>query len=312
MKIIVTGGAGFIGSHVVDAYIAAGHEVAVLDDLSTGFKRNLNPKAKFYKADICDARAVDRVFRKERPHFVNHHAAQVSVVGSVREPDKALGINVLGTANLLQAFAAHHRPGGLPAGQAGKFIFASTGGAIYGNPRKLPAPETTPPDPLSPYALSKMLAEEVVRYYAKERNFPYLILRYSNVFGPRQNPKGEAGVVAIFTELLKRGARPVIFGDGSKTRDYVYVSDVARANLLGLTKGRNEEINISVAKETSDDRVFAAIAHVLDSDLKPRYAPFRKGEVRRVSLDNRKAKRILGWTPKTDFFSGVREIISSL
>ncbi len=305
MKIIVTGGAGFIGSHVVDAYLAAGHAVAVIDDLSTGSKRNLNPRAKFYKTDICDALAVDRIFRRERPNFVNHHAAQVSVVESVREPMLALKVNVLGTANLLTAFAAHRRPGG-------KFLFASTGGAIYGNPKKLPAPETTPPDPLSPYALSKMLAEDVVRYYARERNFPYLILRYANVFGPRQNPKGEAGVVAIFTGLIRKGLRPVIFGDGTKTRDYVYVKDVARANLLGLRKGRDDELNVSVGKEISDDQVFAAIAREIGSPLQPRYASFRPGEVRRVSLDNRKAKRVLGWTPKTDFLSGIREIVSGL
>ena len=313
MKIIVTGGAGFIGSHVVDGYVKAGHKVVILDDFSTGFRRNLNRKAKFYKADICDAAAIDRIFRKERPQTVNHHAAQVSVVESVRDPMLALRTNVLGTANLLQAFATY-RPGraGRPDGKpttAGKFIFASTGGAIYGNPKKLPAPETTPPNPLSPYALSKMLAESVVKFYAGQNEFPYLILRYSNVFGPRQNPHGEAGVVAIFIDLLKEKTRPVIFGDGTKTRDYVYVGDVARASLLGLKKGVNETVNVSVGKETNDREVFATIAAALRSPIRASYAPFRKGEVRRISPDPRKARKVLGWKPKVGFRAGIRKTV---
>ncbi len=306
MKILVTGGAGFIGSHVADAYIKAGHKVVVVDDLSTGSRKNLNPKAKFHQADICDAAAIDHIFRKERPDFVNHHAAQVSVIESVRDPMLALRTNVLGTANLLQAFATSRKPG-----QAGKFIFASTGGAIYGNPKKIPASERTVPNPLSPYALSKMLAESVVRFYAEQNEFPYLILRYSNVFGPRQNPHGEAGVVAIFINLLKNREAPTIFGDGTKTRDYVYVGDVARANLLGVRKGANDTVNVSRGKETSDQQVFDAIASEMRSPIRANYAPFRKGEVRRISLDPKRAGKVLAWKPSIDFKNGIRKILSA-
>ncbi len=310
MKVIVTGGAGFIGSHIVDAYIKAGHRVAVIDNLSTGFRKNLNPKARFYKADIRNAKLMEKILRKERPEIVNHQAAKASVIESIRNPAITLETNVLGTANLFSAFAKY----GLPA-QAGpakrKFIFASTGGAIYGSPKKLPAAENTPPDPLSPYALSKLLAEETVKFYSRDAGIPYLILRYSNVYGPRQNPKGEAGVVAIFSRQMSRGERPTIFGDGSKTRDYVYVGDVVQANVLGLKRGANEIVNIGRGKEIRDDEVFREVAKALDFRKQPIYAPFRSGEVRRISLNARRAKRILGWTPKTPFAKGIKKTVAA-
>lgn len=298
MRIIVTGGAGFIGSHIVDAYLKAGHKVAVIDNLSTGFRKNLNPKARFYKADIRNAKLMEKIFRKEKPDIVNHQAAKASVIESVRSPEETLAVNVLGTANLLSVFAkyGHGRR---------KFIFASTGGAIYGSPRKLPAGENAPPDPLSPYALSKLLAEETVKFYAKECGFPYLILRYSNVYGPRQNPKGEAGVVAIFSRQMSSGKRPIIFGDGSKTRDYVYVGDVVQANILGLKRGANETVNIGRGKEIRDDEVFRVIAKELNFQKPPIYKPFRAGEVRRISLNASRARKVLGWRPKTDFVQGI-------
>jgi len=304
-RIVVTGGAGFIASHVVDTYLAAGHRVAVIDNLSTGSRRNLNPRATFYHTDICDPKKVAVIFKKERPQVVNHHAAQVSVVESVREPLLAVRTNVLGTTNLLQAFTRY-------GARNGKFIFASTGGAIYGNPTRIPVSETIPPHPLSPYALSKMLAEGVVRFYGEEHGLRYMILRYSNVFGPRQDPHGEAGVVAIFIGLLRRGARPTIFGDGSKTRDYVYVGDVVRANLLALTRGKNETVNVSRGEEVKDARVFETIARALHSNVPVKYAPFRPGEVRRISLSPQRAKRVLGWEPKADFARGIREIVRTL
>ena len=305
MKIIVTGGAGFIASHVVDAYVRAGHTVAVIDNLRNGFRKNLNPKAKFYKTDIEDLAAVEKIFKKERPEVVNHHAAIAEVVRSVRDPIPTLQTNVLGTANLLLAFGKFGR------GAHKKFIFSSTGGAMYGRPKKVLSNEATPPAPLSPYGLSKLLAEETIRFYARMYDFPYFIFRYANVYGPRQNSKGEAGVVAIFIGLMQNGAQPTIFGDGSKTRDYVYVKDVARANALALKKGRNVTINIGLGREVSDRTVYNAIAKAMKSPKKPRYAPFRKGEVLRIAIDARQARKVLGWKPTTTFEQGVRETVES-
>src|SRR3989344_5140417 len=241
MKINVTGGAGFIASHVVDTYIAVGHKVAVIDNLNTGFRRNVNSKATFYKADIRDLPAIEKIFRKERPEIVNHHAAIVEVVKSVKNPIPTYEVNVLGMATVLLWFG---RFGRNQSGRAGKFIFSSTGGAIYGEPKQLPAPETTLARPLSPYGLSKLLGEDLIFFYARTYKFDYCIFRYPNVYGPRQNPKGEAGVVAIFGGLMKQGVRPTIFGDGTKARDYTYVADIVRANLRALRQGKNITINL--------------------------------------------------------------------
>lgn len=298
MKIIVTGGGGFIGSHIADAYLKLGHRLAVIDNLSTGSRKNLNPKAKFYKADIRNAKLMEKIFRKERPEVISHQAAKASVIESARNPRETLDVNVLGTANLFSAFAKYSR------GRR-KFIFASTGGAIYGSPRKLPASELTLPHPLSPYALSKLLAEETVKFYSRDTGIPHLILRYANVYGPRQNTKGEAGVVAIFSRQMLRGERPTIFGDGGKTRDYVYVGDAVQANVLGLARGANEIVNIGWGKEIKDDEVFREIAKALGFRKPPIYAPFRPGEVRRISLDARRARRVLAWRPKTNFAQGI-------
>ncbi|MEK7212446.1 MAG: NAD-dependent epimerase/dehydratase family protein [Patescibacteria group bacterium] len=303
MKIIVTGGAGFIASHIVDAYLKAGHKVVVIDDLSYGFRRNLNPQAKFYKADIGDRKSMDKIFRTERPDVVNHHAARASVIESVRDPAATINTNLMGTLNLLLAFGKYRRG-------TGKFIFASTGGAIYGSPQKLPAGENTPQNLLSPYALSKALGEELIRFYAAQFKFPYLLLRYANVYGPRQNPKGEAGVVAIFSGLIKHNRRPVVFGDGSKTRDYVHVDDVMRANVLGLGRGKNECINIGLGREISDEKVFRTVAGALGFKKEAIYARFRTGEVRRISLDARRARRVLGWKPKIKFEEGIRRTVN--
>jgi len=303
MKIIITGGAGFIASHVADAYIKAGHKVAIIDDLSTGFRKNLNPAARFYKADIRNPALMEKIFRRERPEILNHHAAFISVVESVRDPAATFETNIIGTLNVLRAFGKYS------SGRKKKFIFSSTGGAIYGNPKHLPADEKTPPSPLSPYALSKLLAEETIKFFARETGVEYTIFRYSNVYGPRQSPKGEAGVVAIFTDILKSGLRPKIFGDGTKTRDYVYVGDVVRANVLGLNRGKNETINICTGKETSDQKVFDTIARVLGAKKSPIYAPFRAGEVHRISMSFDKAKKILGWQPRMEFGNGIKKTL---
>jgi UDP-glucose 4-epimerase len=303
MKIIITGGAGFIGSHIVDAYLKLGHKVAVIDNLQTGSRKNVNPKAEFYKADIRNLKLMERIFRRERPEILNHHAAIAEVVKSLRDPIPTFKTNVLGTANLLLAFGKHGR------GKNKKIIFSSTGGAIYGEPKKIPADEKTPLAPLSPYGLSKLLGEEIIKFYAGQYGFKYLIFRYPNVYGPRQNPKGEAGVVAIFGGLMKSGARATIFGDGTKTRDYTYVQDIVRANILALKRGANQILNLGWGKEIKDAEVFREIAKVLGFRKPPIYAPFRVGEVRRIALDASRARRVLGWRPKIPFAQGIKRTL---
>ncbi len=307
MKIIVTGGAGFIASHITDVYIQAGHRVVVIDNLSKGFRKNVNKKAKFYKADITNLALMERIFATEKPEVVNHHAAIAEVERSVRDPIPTLTANVLGTANALLAFG-HHGSGGVRR----KFIYASTGGAMYGDPKRIPVNENTPTDPLSPYGLSKKLAEETIHFYATQFGFDYFIFRYANVFGPRQNPHGEAGIVAIFGAMMKAGKTPKIFGDGTKARDYVYVGDVATANLAALHKGKNVTVNIGRGIATNDREMFEAIAREADFRKKPIYAPFREGEIYRISLDASRARKILGWKPKTDIPEGVHIALKNI
>jgi len=306
MKIIVTGSAGFIGSHVVDAYIKAGHKVVIIDNLLTGFRKNINPKAKFYKADIRNLATMERIFKKEKPEITNHHAAIAEVVKSLRNPIPTFQVNVLGTANVLLAFGKYGR------GKHKKFIFSSTGGAIYGEPKKIPANENEAIVPLSPYGLSKSIGEDVIKFYARQYGFDYLIFRYPNVYGPRQNPKGEAGVVAIFGGLMKMGLRPTIFGDGTKARDYTYVDDIARANLIGIKKGKNEILNLGWGKKISDQTIFDNVAKYTNFKQKPIYAPYRKGEVYQIALSAKKAEKILGWKPKIKLEEGIKQALKSL
>lgn len=302
MKILVTGGAGFIGSNIVDAYIAAGHRVAVVDNFFHGFKKNVNPRAILYRADIRNLAAMKRIIKKERPNIINHHAAIAEVVQSMRDPLLTIAVNVQGTVNLL-----------LAGGEVGikKFIFASTGGAIYGNAPTYPITESAPVAPLSPYGLSKLLAEECIHYYARQYNFRYLIFRYPNVYGPRQDPHGEAGVVAIFSQLLRQGKRPTIFGDGSKTRDYVYVKDIVRANLLGLRRCHQHTLNLGWGKEISDAMVHETIAKHFTHPPAVRYKSVRSGEVMRSSLFAGNAKRLLRWQPRFSFVDGVADYIAT-
>lgn len=299
-KILVTGGAGFIASHITDEYIRLGHKVAVIDNLATGFRRNVNKKAVFYKTDIRDKKAMEKIFRKERPRIVNHHAAIAEVVKSLRDPLPTFEVNLLGTANVL-----------LYSGLNGakKFIFSSTGGAIYGQPKKIPADEKTAITPLSPYGLSKFLGEEMIKFYAQTYGFNFLIFRYPNVYGPRQNPQGEAGVVAIFGGLMRKGIRPTIFGDGAKSRDYVFVDDITRANVIALKKGKNEIINLGWSKEISDRKIFNNVANAVGFKEKPVYASHRQGEVRRIALAAQKAEKILGWKPKISIETGIQNTI---
>lgn len=299
-KILVTGGAGFIGSHIVDRYISIGHKVVVIDNLSTGFKKNINKKAKFYNIDINNIKAVKKIINKEKPHIINHHAAIAEVVKSLKNPIPTYKSNILGTINLL-----------LAGGQIGikRFIFSSTGGAIYGEPDKIPATEKTPAIPLSPYGFSKFIGEECIKFYARMYGFNYLIFRYPNVYGPRQNPHGEAGVVAIFSELIKNNKRPTIFGDGTKARDYVYVDDITKANIIALKNGKNEIINLGWGEKISDQIVFDAIANIINFKKKPIYAPCRTGEVYQIALSAEKAGKILNWKPTISFKEGIKKYI---
>lgn len=306
MKIIVTGGAGFIGSHIVDAYVKNGHKVAVIDNLATGFRKNVNPKARFYKADVRNLKLIESIFRRERPEVVNHHAAIAEVVKSLRNPIPTLEVNVLGTTNTLLGLGKYCK------GKNKKFIFSSSGGTIYGQPKKFPVSETAPLGALSPYGLSKLLGEEAIKFYANYYGFAYTIFRYPNVYGPRQNPKGEAGVVAIFGGLMKNGNRPTIFGDGSKSRDYVYVGDIVSANFKALSQGNYEIMNLGHGKSITDQQIFDAVAKVSRFDGKPIYAPFRDGEVQRSALNAKKAKKILGWRPKVKLENGIKKALESI
>lgn len=296
MRILVTGGAGFIGSNVTDRFLELGHEVAVIDNLITGRRENLNPRATFYEVDITDPAAVDGVFAEFQPQLVNHHAAQIDVRKGVADPVYDAGINILGGINVLQAAVRH----GLP-----KFVYAGTGGAAYGNPEYLPCDEKHPVRPISPYGVSKHSLEHYIELMGILEGLPYTILRYSNVFGPRQNPKGEAGVNAIFTGLMLKGERPTIFGRGDKTRDYVFISDVVAANVIALDRGEGDIFNIGTGLQTTDQEVYDAIAAATGYGEPPIYAEERKGEVRHIALDVTKANTVLGWNAQVSFRDGV-------
>jgi len=304
MKIVVTGGAGFIGSHVADACVEAGHKVVVLDDLSRGDRRNLHPKARFYEIDICDPE-VREVFLDERPDILNHHAAQISVSDSVKDPARDAQVNVLGTVNLLEAAAA--------AGTRG-VIFASTGGAMYGEIEGIPADEDTPRQPISPYAVSKISAEFYLGYYRRQHGIRYTTLRYANVYGPRQSPHGEAGAVAIFATAALSGRAPRLFaarqvGDAGGIRDYVYVGDVVRANLLALERGDDDVFNIATAAGTATADLYRLVATAVEFQGAPEFAPPRPGDLLRSVISCRKAERVLGWRPETSLQEGVRKTV---
>ncbi|MDN3511165.1 MAG: NAD-dependent epimerase/dehydratase family protein [Candidatus Jettenia sp.] len=297
MKILVTGGAGFIASHLVDKLIAEGHHVVVIDNLSAGRMENIHTNAIFYKIDICDAVALEEVFKQERPEIVNHHAAHVNVRKSVEMPVYDANINILGSLNLCELSKKY---------KIKKFIYISTGGAVYGEPKDLPVKETCPVEPLSQYGVSKHTVEHYLSIFHKLYNLNFTILRYPNVYGPRQSPHGEAGVVAIFSELILQNTRPTIFGDGSKTRDYVYVDDIIRANLIVLNNVGNGEIyNLGWGKEISDLEVFQAVRRALKSDIEPIFSEKRPGEIDHISLDSSKALKELNWRPEATFDEGV-------
>ncbi|MBN1180619.1 MAG: NAD-dependent epimerase/dehydratase family protein [Anaerolineae bacterium] len=300
MKILVTGGAGFIGSHVVDSFIAAGHDVAVVDDLSTGRRANLDPRAAFYEIDL---RTPDlrRVFERERPEVVSHHAAQVDVRRSMADPTFDASVNVLGALNLLEC--AH---------QFGtrKMVYISSGGAVYGEPEALPCTEEHPIRPLSPYGASKYIVEKYLSIYRENYHLDYTILRYANVYGPRQDPHGEAGVVALFVGAMLSGTQPVIFGDGEQTRDFVYVGDCARANLLALGRGSGRAYNIGTGAEASINHLAALLKEITGYDGRVAYDLPKAGDVYRTYLDVNRAREELGWTPTVSLEDGLRRTVA--
>ncbi len=302
MRIFVIGGAGFIGSHIVDACIEKGHQVFVIDNLSTGSKENLNPKAKFYQIDIFKQKPkLEQIFFKIKPDIVNLHAAQKSVSNSVINPINDAETNILGALNVFQVCVKN---------KIKKIIFASSGGAIYGDNNNLPTSETQELYPESPYGVAKLAVEKYLNFYWLEYKIPYAILRYANVYGPRQDPKGEAGVVAIFSNSLLKNQPCVIYGDGTQTRDYVFVKDIAQANLLALKNKKNFCINIGTKKETSVNKLFNIIKKETKSQIIASYAKARPGEQKRSVLNNRQAKKILGWEPKTQLEKGIKETIN--
>ncbi len=304
MKILITGGAGFIGSHVADAYLEAGHQVVVVDDLSSGNRSNLDPAVKFYQLDICDP-SLEEVFAAEQPDIVNHHAAQVSVPRSITEPLLDAGINVLGLINVLQNCVKHH---------VKKVIFISSGGAIYGEAEEYPTTENYLPQPLSVYAINKLGGENYLRFYRHQYGLEYTVLRYANVFGPRQAAQGEAGVVSIFVEKLLADSAPTLYSYPDEPegmiRDYVYVKDVVRANLAALDRGGNDAFNIGTCVETTTTQLYKTILWQMGKDIQPLRGPARKGDLRRSMLNSSKAFSELGWSPIYALEDGIKETVA--
>ncbi|MBI4518317.1 MAG: NAD-dependent epimerase/dehydratase family protein [Deltaproteobacteria bacterium] len=300
MKILVTGGAGFIASHIVDAYVAAGHEVVVVDDLSSGRRENLNPRAKFVQLDVQDP-AIGEVFARERPQVLNHHAAQMDVRRSVADPVFDARVNIVGLLNLME----HGRRHGLQ-----RVVLASTGGAIYGEQEAFPAPESHPLAPVSPYGVAKLASERYLFFYATAYGIPYLACRYANVYGPRQNPHGEAGVVAIFAEKLLRGEQPIINGDGTQTRDYVFVGDLVRANLAALTTDYCGALNFGTGRETDVSVLYEHLRGLCGAAAPAEHGPAKPGEQRRSVIDAAAAARVLGWRPQVALADGLRQTVA--
>jgi UDP-glucose 4-epimerase len=300
VRILVTGGAGFIGSNVADRFLALGHEVAVLDNLSTGFREFVPAAARFYRGDVTDAAAVDRCLAEFRPEIVDHHAAQIDVRRSVAEPAFDAETNILGGIRLLEASTRHG---------VRKFLYASTGGALYGEGRQLPATEDHPIHPEAPYGASKHALEHYLHLWRLLHGLDYTVLRYPNVFGPRQNPHGEAGVNAIFIGLMLQGKRPRIFGTGEQLRDYLYVGDVVEANVIALERGAGEIVNLGTGIGTSVLDIVREINRILGTSIEPIFEPARPGEIQRIYLDASRARRVLGWTPTVPFAEGLRRTV---
>jgi UDP-glucose 4-epimerase len=302
MRVLVTGGAGFVGSHVVDRLLAAGHEVSVLDNLSTGKRSNLDPSVRFYQADIRDADEVRRVFDAERPEVVNHQAAQASVRVAMNEPVRDGEINILGSLNVLDASRCFN---------VQKFIYASTGGAAVGEPKYNPVDEDHPAEPLSPYGAGKHAVEHYCALYGRNWGLDATILRYANVYGPRQDPLGEAGVIAIFSRQMLVGEDPVINGSGDQERDYVYVSDIAEANLLVLDRGSGRMFHLGTGVGTSVNALFRRLAALTNHARPPKHGPALPGEVYKIALSAERARRELSWEPRVSLDEGLQLTVNS-
>ena len=302
MKILVTGGAGFIASNIVDGYVGLGNKVVIVDNLSSGKKDFINKKAKFYRADVCDRKKISEILKIEKPEIVNHHAAQISVRESVADPVNDARINILGILNLLE----EGRKFGLK-----KMIFASSGGVVYGDASIIPTPEDYEPKiPISPYGIAKLSSEFYLNFYFKTYNIPYIALRYSNVYGPRQNPHGEAGVVAIFSKKLLKGERPVINGNGKQSRDYVFVADVVNANINALKSKFVGGVNIGTCVETDVNQIYRGIESEVKSGKNALHGPAKPGEQQRSCLNILKAEKVLNWKPAVSLSFGLKETVS--
>jgi len=301
MKIAVTGGAGFIASQVADAYLSLGHEVLIIDNLSTGLRANVNPKARLVDADIR-SEAAAKALKDFAPEVLNLHAAQIDVRRSVTDPRHDADTNVGGTLNLLEA--------GRKAGTLARVVYAASGGSMYGDTTVLPTPESEPPAPVSPYGVSKFTCELYLGCYRAMHGVHYVALRYANVFGPRQNPHGEAGVVAIFSERLLRGQGCTINGDGGQTRDFVFSQDVVAANVAALGTGYCGGVNIGTGVETDINRIYGLLAKHVGVDRPAAYAAGMPGEQRKSVLSNRLALEVLGWKPAFDVDRGIAATIA--
>lgn len=299
-RAVVTGGAGFIGSHLVDAILARGTEVTVIDDLSSGAEHRIAPDADFRRIDIVDQTAFDSVIDEVRPEAIFHLAAQSSVTVSVANPARDCAVNVQGTLNVVEAACRHHAP----------VVFTSTGGALYGNEAPIPTPEDRIPAPLAPYGASKWAGEAYLKTWSAARGVPNAICRLGNVYGPRQSPHGEAGVVAIFTYHLHTGRAPKIFGYGKPTRDYVHVVDVVSALLSA--SGKEGTFNIATGIETDVSSIWAGLQRASGSSVEPELAPLREGELERSCLDPSRARRELGWQAQVSLDAGLQETYDAL
>jgi len=315
-KVLVTGGAGFIASHIVDLLIENNYRVVVVDNLSSGRMENLNKKVKFYNLDIINQEGLAEMFKREKPDYVCHQAAQISVSLSVRDPFFDAQTNILGSLNLLQCCANYQVQG---------IVFASSGGTIYGEPQQFPITEKYPFRPQSPYGISKVTVEHYLNFYRKNYHLPYVSLRYGNVYGSRQDPYGEAGVIAIFIQKMLKGEIPTINGDGEYIRDYIYVEDVARANLLALQNVlklskviQGEEIekefkfngfNLGAGRGTSVNELFSLLKEIIKFPHPANYGPPRAGDLRKNILDCHLIKEILGWQPEVDLSAGLKKTV---
>ncbi|HUX61232.1 MAG TPA: NAD-dependent epimerase/dehydratase family protein [Ignavibacteriaceae bacterium] len=299
MKILVTGGAGFIASQVADAFIAEGNDVFIIDNLSTGFEKNINPKATFIKEDI-GANNLINLFEKEKFDVINHHAAQMDVRRSVADPAFDANTNIIGTINLLQC--------SIKTGVK-KFMFASTGGAVYGEQKYFPADEEHITFPLSPYGISKLAVEKYLHFYNAQYHLNYTILRYANIYGPRQNPFGEAGVVAIFTSKLLKGEQPIINGSGEQTRDYVFVGDVVKANTMALKDSASDIYNIGTSKETNVNELYNLINKIIGKGQIEKHGPAAAGEQMRSVITSDKLYKKFNWRPSTTIDEGLQKTV---